>query len=215
MKKPTTVTWPIIATIIAFTTANPAFATPTTVLVAPDTTLRQADGSYLLGDLALSPGQWRIQEAPSGPSACCDGYRLISDSNAQTASFAAANPQQHFASFQTTVQFNGSQSEINSLWGWINAFSDGQLISSELFGGHYWSSLAERQTIEATIPSSADRIEIIPRVNLGYTAFTFTLNAVPEPSSIVLFACGLALLFLQSRRKSRHSNETDLTNSAA
>lgn len=200
MKAPMTFTWPIITTVIAFTVSNPAFAIPTSVLVTPDTAFRQADGSYALGDLVLAPGQWRIQEAPSGPSACCDGYRLISDSNVQIASFTTANTQQHFSSFLATVQFNGSQSEINNIWGWINAFSDGLLISSELFGGHYWSSLAERQTIDAAVASSADRIEIIPRVNLGYTAFTFSMNVVPEPSSIVLFACGLAILLAQNRR---------------
>lgn len=195
-----TYTLPVIAATIALAISNAALALPTTVLIAPDTALRQPDGSYALGSLVLASGQWRIQEAPSGPSSCCDGYRLISDSNAQTASLTTAAHEQHFSSFIATVQFNGRQSEINGIWGWINAFSDGQLISSELFGGHYWSSLAERQTIEAAIVSSADRIEIIPRVNLGYTAFTFSINKVPEPSSIVLFACGLAILSSQKKR---------------
>lgn len=189
----------LIAAAVAIT--NSAFANPVSVAVSPSTTVRQADGSYVLGGLALAPGQWRIQEAPSGPSTCCDGYRLISDANSQLASFTLNDKLLRFTSFQVVVQFNDSPSEINNIWGWVNAYSAGNLVSSDYFGGHYWSEINDRQTVSAIIPSSVDRIEIAPRTNLGFTAFSYSVSAVPEPSNAALFACGIAICGLFARTR--------------
>lgn len=176
-----------IATITIGFTAT-AFAASSNLAVSPAKFVRQSNESYFLGDLTLAPGQWRIQEAPSG------GYRIISDKNAEVASFTLSDSHSSFLSFQTVVQFNDNLSEINGVWGWINAYSSGKLLSSEYFGGHSWSQAYERQTVIALIPLQADRIEIVPRTNLGYTAFSYSASTVPEPSSLAFFISGIILL---------------------
>ncbi|MBB4013075.1 PEP-CTERM sorting domain-containing protein [Niveibacterium umoris] len=186
-----------IATIaIAFT--NSAVADMTHIAVSPTTALRQADGSYVLGGLSLAPGQWRIQEAPSGPSACCDGYRLVSDANYQTATLTLRDKDLSLSSFEAVVQFNDEPNRINDIWGWVNAYSAGSLVSSSYFFGHYWSQPTDRQTVAATLPSPADRIEFVTRTNLAYTAFSYSVSAVPEPSTAVLLSFGVAVLGLFS-----------------
>lgn len=191
---------------ISLALALPAFAEQTTISISPTSTIRQAGGSYVVGDLFLSPGQWRIQEAPSGPSSCCMGYRLVSDTNVQPVSVTLIDNQLQLSSFQAVLQFNDSESEINNIWGWVNAYQGNTRISSSSFGGHYWSQAYERQSVEALLPEFADRIDIIPRVNLGYVGFAYSVSAVPEPSVVAMFSCGLALIGFRRRNRSTRNN---------
>lgn len=175
-------------------------AQQTTIAVSPTTAARQADGGYVLGDLQLTPGEWRIAEAPNSTSSCCNGYALLSDHNDQAVTITLADSQTLFSSFHAFVMYTDTGYLANDVWGWVIAYKNSAIISNTVFGGHNWSQAFSRETAYATLPELADRIDIVPRVNLGLVSFAYSVSAVPEPTEQALFLVGLGLIGLIRRK---------------
>lgn len=183
-----------------FSLAWPAMAQQTTIAISPTTAARQTDGGYVLGDLQLTPGQWRIAEAPNSTSSCCNGYALLSDHNGQAVTITLADSQSLFSSFHAVVMYTDPWYLANDVWGRVIAYKNNAIISNTVFGGHDWSQVFSRETAYATLSEPADRIDIVPRVNLGFVSFAYSISTVPEPTEQTLFLVGLGLIGLIRRK---------------
>ncbi len=194
-----------VLVLAAAVTAAPQDASGSQVSFGVNEAVRQSDGSFVIGDLLIAPGDWSLTSTPTENGSCCLGVRLVSGGMYTPLVVQPIHPDRWFTAFAVELQYNdpdaGGQ---NQVWGWLNATSLEGTLARESFGGHSWSPRFAIDTINLAGGLPTEQVRIEPRIQLGYLGFTYSLSpvaeSVPEPGSAYLLLAGIAGLSLFGRR---------------